>query len=144
MSDDLQARLKAAQAERARIAAAHSERRELEALQRAVAAEEQAAKDDAGIAEAEIKHARIEVVRTELGAIVLHRPDSLVYKRFQDLDLKKINREEIYRVVRSALAYPDAGRLDSMLETLPGALGACSNAAARLAGVRDEDIAGKA
>lgn len=141
----LKERLAAARAKRAEVEAEHAGRRELAALERQVAREEQAAIDDAALAAAEIKlGSQLEAVATDQGLVILHKPDSTIYKRFQDLPVDKITVDELYRVVRSALEYPDGARFEKMMGDMPGALAELVQAAGRLMGAAAERVRGKA
>lgn len=141
---DLKDRLAAAKTRRAEIEAEHAPRRELAALEAAVAREEQAAKDDEAIAAAEVKlRGEFEAVRTDQGVIILHKPDSVIYKRFQDLPIDKISVDELHRVVKSALEYPSGPDFERLITSLPGALAELAQACGRLMGASAERVRGK-
>lgn len=142
----LQARIAAARTESQAIDAAEAERRELEALEAEAEAAERAVRDARAIVEAEKKLGRrgkaFEVVTTDLGAVILRRPDPIRYKRF--VDEAKTSQDEIEAFVRTCREYPPEAEFSKLLEELPGSLGAMSNAVGQLAGIHLAEVQGKA
>ena len=110
-----------------------------------VETEEIEARDEEAIANAEEKHGpvdqKIRVVRTELGCIILKRPNPVHYKRFRDK--AEQDTEAFEKLVRPCVVYPDGVALDLILDELAGVLDRCANAVVALAGFRQKEAAPK-
>jgi hypothetical protein len=145
--EELQARIAAAQAKRKATDTANAERRELEALEREAAAAEQAAEDAEAVAKFEIEIGpqgkRIMVVETDMGAIVLQRPPSALYKLIAQLG-EEATRDQLEDLARKSHVYPNAERFEQILTDLPNTLPRLLMALGKLQGSRAEDILGKA
>lgn len=120
-------------------------RRALGEYRRKVERKEQAAKDAPRIVEAEDEHGpigeRIAVVETDLGAIVVKRPHHLIFRRFQDKGSTK--SDDLWALVKPSIVYPDAKRVDQIIEELPATLSQLADEVVTLAGVRSKEAAGK-
>lgn len=132
--EELEARIKAAREKRAEVERARAEHEELAELRRQAAREEMAARDAPHIAKAEADHSaeKIAVLETMLGAIVIKRPNHLHHKRFANKS-DRVSLDDLLAYVKPCLVYPDAQRLEAMLEELPGALIPLSDLAFELA-----------
>ena len=110
--------------------------------------------DEEAVAAAEEKHGRsieygermvdgrkIAIVRTDLGVVIVKRPNHVIFKRFQDSG--EANSEEFERLVRPCLVHPDSATFDRYLEEQPGILGRVAGAVATLAGIRMKELSGK-
>lgn len=140
---DLDERLAKAKAERAAIQAAREAREVDAAALAAVEAEELALRDDRAIAAAELEHgaAKIAIVRTLVGCVIVKRPHHLIYKKFQETSETKI--ADLEKLVRSCLVHPDVGALERIIEEQPAAILQAADAVCQLAGVRAREVAGK-
>lgn len=122
-----------------------AKRAELAAYRRSVEAKEYALRDAPEIAAAEAEHGpigeRIAVIETDLGAIVIKRPEPVVFKRFQDKGSTKT--DDLLALVRPCLVYPDAKRFGEILDALPATLSRLADEAVTLAGLRTKEAAGK-
>lgn len=138
-------KLKALQAERAALAAAREQRVSQLADEELIAAEEQGLADDKAIDKAIAEHGpigkRIAVVKTDMGAIVLKRPTSGTFKRFQDAGSMK--HDALEQLVRPSVVHPTLGTFDMIMEALPATMLRCADAVSVLAGVRRDDVSAK-
>ncbi len=120
-------------------------REELARLRLEVQRQENAARDAPHIEKAEAEHGpigrHIAVIDTDLGAIVVKRPPHLLYKRFIDKD--KRTSDDVWKLVKPCLVYPDAARVDQMIEELPATLYRIADALLDLAGLRASEVSGK-
>jgi len=140
---ELRARLEAA---KKRKEEARAKREALESkgeYERRVLAEEQAAKDEEALldAESQIGASKIATVDTPLGTIIIKRPNPLHFKRFQDKE--SVKTKDLEQLVRPCVVYPNGSRFDQILEELPATLTRCADRVATLAGVRVREITGK-
>ena len=140
---DLQARLEKARAARE---LARQKREKLETqdeLQRKVEAEELAATDEEALFNAEAEHGRkrVATIETEMGTIIVKRPNPLHFKRFQDKE--SVKTKDLEQLVRPCLVHPSANRFDAILEEYPATLTRCADRVATLAGVRARELSGK-
>lgn len=112
-------------------------------LERRVTREEQSAQDQEALLGLEAEHGRdkIGTVETDMGVIVLKRPGSLRYKKFQDLENAKTF--DVEKLVRPCVIHPDKNRFDLICEELPATLLRCGNRVAELAGTRHRELSGK-
>ena len=136
-----------------RIEAARQKRREIEQKRERLregreeaahaAAEELAALDEAAIFEAEEKHGekKIRVIRTEMGCVVVKRPNHVLYKKFRDKESART--EDLYGLVSKCIVHPTMQRFDAILDELPGTLDVVADAAIYLAGFRAKELSGK-
>lgn len=142
-SDDLDARLAAARARRNAAEERRNALAEAEEKRREVEAEERDARDEEAIADAEAEHGprRIAVVRTDVGCVIVKRPNPVIYKRFRDRgETKTVDLEKL---VRSCLVHPDSNAFDRLLDDVPAALDRAANAVVELAGFRAKEVSEK-
>ena len=134
--DAARARQRSAEAKRERL---QSERATLEEVEAA----ELEARDEEAIAKAEDENdaRRIAVVRSSYGAVILRRPNPVIYKRFRDRgEAKTVDLEKL---VRGCLLYPDVAGFDRILDEEPGTLDRCASSVIELAGFRLKEVSGK-
>jgi hypothetical protein len=143
--EDLEARLAKARAERAAVAQARVEREAAAELAALVETEERAAKDEAAVAAAEQAHGpvgrKIAVVETDLGVIIVKRPNPVLFRKWQDMG--KATTATLDQLVRPCLVYPDVAAFDRILDELPATLMRLANEVCTLAGMRREEVSGK-
>lgn len=143
--EELEARLRKANSQLAELERAREERAEDARFEQEVIARERAVKDEHAIAEAEEKYGpvgtKIAIVQTELGAIVLKRPNALHFRRFQDEGETK--SKHVLQLVRPCRVYPDEAAFEQILEEQPAVLVALGNAVSELAGARTREVSGK-
>lgn len=84
---------------------------------------------------------KIAVVRTDLGVVIIKRPNHVLFKRFQDSG--EANWEEFDKLVRPCLVHPDGATFDRYLEDQPAILARVAGAVATLAGIRMKELSGK-
>ena len=130
-------------AQRAALAEARRIREEQRAAAEQLIEEKRGLADDQALEAAEIEHGakKIAVVRTDMGAIILKRPHPVIFKRFQDKG--SLKHEDLEKLVRPSLVYPDAARFNEIMDELPATLLRCANTVSGLAGVRMEEVAEK-
>jgi hypothetical protein len=130
---------------RAEIAAARERRAEERARAAAVEDAERELADDEALEKAEIEIGPVDVmialVDTPLGQIIMKRPHAATFKRFQDRENKK--SEYVLEFIKPCRVYPDLAAFERILEALPATAIRCANAAARLAGVRNNEVSEK-
>ena len=142
-SADLDTRLAAARAKKNEASARRVARDESEAKMWEVQDAERDAADEVAIAEAEEKYGskKVAVVYTEVGCVIVKRPNPVSFKRFSDRGQTKT--VDLEKLVRSCLVYPDGDALDKVLEEKPAALVRAANAVAELAGFRAQEVSEK-
>lgn len=147
MSDTVELELKLAQlrAQRTELRASRENRNAVAELQAQVEQEELALRNEQALAEAEEQHGplgdKIAAVYTRMGVVIVKRPVSMVFKRFQEAG--KTKHEDFDRLVRPCLVYPTKAEFDRIVEEQPATLIRCADAVAVLAGVQTDDNAGK-
>lgn len=143
MSDDLNARLEAARKRKAdaeaRAAAAEAERASLAAVE---AAEREASDAEARVAAAEKHGDKITCIDTDMGVVIVKRPNGAAYHKWQDA--AKFDTVALKKLVYPCLVYPHADVFDRILDALPATLTRVANAVVELAGARSAELAGKA
>jgi hypothetical protein len=141
---ELEARRNEARRRREAAEAAADKARQLEVLKLEVEAEERAAKEAEAFAKLEAEHGpigkRLLVVNTDAGAVVVKRPNHVLWKRFQD---KPEASGAIDKIVSSCLVYPSKVEFEALCEEVPAALMLAAEAVCRLAGINRQDLAGK-
>jgi hypothetical protein len=144
-ADETTARIEELRAKRAALAEARRQREIARAPAEQLALEEQGLADDQAIEAAEIEHGpvgkQIMVINTDLGAIIVKRSHPNMFKRFQDKGSTRT--EDLDKLVRHCLVYPQPAEFDRILKELPASLLRCADAVSFLAGVRMEDVTGK-
>jgi hypothetical protein len=140
VSDDLKARLAAA---REAKAAAEARRAEPEDLEAEVVLAEREAREAEALADAEREHgkANVAAVTTRMGLVIVKRPHTVSFKKFQDDS--KFDTTSLERFVRPCRVYPDVIAFDRILDEQPGVLAQLADRCAYLAGARKAEDAGK-
>ncbi len=127
----------------ARKAAAEAKRPTIDEEAAAIAAAEREADEAEAITRACCELGEqgryFEVVTTDLGAIIVRRPEPVRYRRFQELEAPRV--EDIERLVKPAVYWPARTQLDTMLDEQPGILMRIAAAVGKLAGVRRDELA---
>lgn len=118
-----------------------AERRLLDEIE----SEERAIRDREALAKAEVEHGpvgrKLAVVRSAVGDVIVKRSNPLHFRRFQDSG--KTTTDELERLVRPCLVYPDAPTFDRWLDEQPALMLRCADAICVLAGVRAKEVEGK-
>jgi 5'-3' exonuclease len=106
---------------------------------------EQAIADEEALAKLIAEHGplgqKIEAIHTDMGLIVVTRPHTLKFRRFQDRG--KFDTDEISQLIRPCVIYPALPRFDAILEELPASLARVGSAVIALAGHRSESLGKK-
>jgi hypothetical protein len=141
--DDSDAQLAEVRAKRAALAEARRIREEQRAQAEQLVDEVRGLADDEAIEAAENEHGakKIAVVKTDMGAIILKRAHPNIFKRFQDKGSMK--HEDLERLVRPCLVYPDVAKFDAIMAELPATMLRCADTVSVLAGIRQEDVSAK-
>jgi hypothetical protein len=143
--EELEARIRKAKADRAELEQQRDEREQLEELRRQAQREELLTRDAPHVAKAEEDHGpigvKIAVLETDLGAIIVKRPNHLHYRRYQNKGASSV--EDLWALVRPCLVYPSAAEVEKILEELPGKLLPLANRVVELAGHREEELTKK-
>lgn len=139
--EDLQRRLRVANERKARF----EDARQSSALARKVAEAEREAADLEVLEGLIEKHGelgdRLEALHTSEGMVVVKRPNSLHFRRFQELGNAKL--ADVEKLVRASLVHPDATRFDAIVDALPATLIQAADLVAKLAGVGRGHVEGK-
>lgn len=148
IDEDLRARKAKAQAAIAEIEAKRAKREEAGAEAREVERLERKAKDDAAIADAEEKLGELGLkfaaVETDLGVVIVKRPNPMVFKRWQDLGADRMVKSvEVEKLVRTCLVYPAAESFERLCEELPATPARLASAIVDLANGRAKEVSGK-
>lgn len=80
-------------------------------------------------------------VDTDLGIVIVKRPNPTSFRKFQDVGSFKIL--DLEKLVEPCLFYPDHDVFESWLDTQPFILTRAANAVHTLAGVRSAEASGK-
>jgi hypothetical protein len=128
---------------RARLADARAERKALEQSESELARERQALIDEEAIdqLQAAEPRRRLEIVATDLGAVALTRPKAIEWQRWVDTNDKSWSR--LTHFIRGCVVYPSTERLNEIYDQQPAAVGAMSDAVARLAGMKQAQQQGE-
>lgn len=139
---ELQERLKAAQAQIKAEQDKVAELREIRELEEQVRKAEQDALDAPHIAKADedlgIRGRHFAVVETDLGAVILKRPNALIFRKFQDSG--KSTTQAYESLVAKSLYYPSSKRFEEMCDDIPYLVTKCADVVSYLAGVRKKDL----
>jgi hypothetical protein len=147
--EELEQRIEAARAERARIQAEREQRQKERELVDQLEQEERALADEQANAAAEAEHGplgkRIEAVRTGQGVVIVKLPGAALFRRWLDrcVNPKPLTMDDAEQLVRPCVVSPDRETFDRWLKVEGAILPRCAQACSRLAGTRDEDLAGK-
>jgi hypothetical protein len=103
---------------------------------------EQAIADEEALAKLIAEHGplgkKIEAVHTDMGLIVVQRPHTMKFRRFQDRG--KFDTDEISQLIRPCVIYPPLPRFDAILEELPATLARVGSAVIALSGHRSKEL----
>jgi hypothetical protein len=131
--------------QRAAVEARRAQRQEAAQGAEALAREERALRDATAIEAAEEEHGplgrKIAAIDTDLGVVIVKRPNHIAFKRFQDSE--SATTVEFEKLVRPCLVHPASAEFDRMLEEHPAILTRVANQVVVLAGVRLKEVAGK-
>jgi hypothetical protein len=118
---------------------------QLRALEEKLRFEENKARDLPHIREAEEKYGEIRVVNTEMGAIVLRKPNHLNFKNFsRSLNSGKLLDDDvIWKLVRPCIVHPDISRAEEIVEEYPATTIRLGEQAMDLAKGKAAEIEGK-
>jgi inosine/xanthosine triphosphate pyrophosphatase family protein len=132
-------------AERAAIAARRAQKAEEQSVLEELEKERLAFAAEQALEAAEKEHGpvgkNILAVHTSLGVVIVKRAPAPLFKRFQDQGTMKT--QDLEKLVRPCVVFPDAASLDKILDMLPATLLRCANAVSVLAGVSTEEVSGK-
>lgn len=141
----MQAELDKLRAQREALAAARQARADQNTLAAKLAAEQRALRDEQAIDAAEQEHGeigrKIQVVKSELGVVIVKRAHPAAFKRF--LDRGEHKTKDLEALARLCLVYPSLSEWEAMCDELPILINRSADAVAYLAGVRTEDLSGK-
>jgi hypothetical protein len=141
-ASEIREQLAAIAARRAEREAARAKAEEIPNLERELRDTEALEKADAELGP---EGKAMAVVRTDLGAVIVKRATPPAFKRFQDLMARENPKQHELsdQLVRPCLVHPDPSTFDRMLTEQPHILLRCANAISSLAGVRQNEVAGK-
>ena len=119
--------------------------REERDLEEKMRCRENAARDLPHIRDAEEKHGEIKVVPTSMGAIVLKKPNHLVYQKFSRAinSGKKLDDDVVWRLVKPCIVYPDISRVEEIVEEYPATTARLGEKTYELAKGKYTEIEGK-
>lgn len=141
----IQAEIETARAKREEIENRREAKGKITALRAELEAEKRAALEAEVQEKLEAEHGPLGVkiarVDTTEGAIFLRKPGEMFFRRF--MDKGKTSHEDLLKLVRPSLLYPDKARFDAILEEVPAALLRCANAVCKLCGIGAEESAAK-
>ena len=139
----LDERLAAARERKRRAEAISDEARAQAELLAEVEKAEREALDAEAIAKAKAEHGdnKIATIDTDLGVVIVKRPNPVLYKRFRDKESAKTS--DLEQLVRPCLVHPDLSRWDAMLEEQPATLDRVADRVVFLAGFRGKELSGK-
>lgn len=80
----------------------------------------------------------IDIVQSDVGAVILKRPTMTTYRRFQDSG--KVETKDFEQLVRPCVLYPSRAEFDQLVEQRPMLLAHCADACIALAGLRASEI----
>lgn len=80
----------------------------------------------------------IDIVHSDVGAVIVKRPTMTVYRRFQDSG--KTETKDYEQLVRPCILYPSRAEFDQLIEQRPMLLVHCADACIALAGLRASEI----
>jgi len=81
---------------------------------------------------------KFDVIETDLGAIIVKRPNPLLFRQYQDKG--KNDTEALEKLVRPTVYHPTKAQFDMICEELPYTLTRCADRVSVLAGVRVADF----
>lgn len=111
-------------------------------IEEQIAIEERKVREAEKLAELEQQHGKvgkeIDIVDSEVGAVIVKRPTMNVFRRYQDSGTTETKDWE--NLVRPCVLYPSRADFDAMCEKIPMLLAHTANKCIHLAGLRAEDI----
>lgn len=137
--------LEALRAERAELARRREQREQrLEALAE-LEREQRALDDERALDEMVEKYGPVDkaicTVETDAGLIILRRPTSLKFRRFQDKG--SFASDDVLAFVRPCVLHPASAAFESILDELPATLTRLANALVTVCGQRTEELGKK-
>ncbi len=121
------------------------EARSLPTLEEQIALEERRLKETQALADLEAQHGKvgkeIDLVPSDVGAVIVKRPTMNVYRRFQDSGTNET--KDLENLVRPCILYPSRAEFDNMIERLPMLLTHVADTCVVLAGLRAKQIKSK-
>lgn len=142
---ELETRLEAARKRKADADAKAAAAEAAQADEAAVDAAEREATDAEALAAAIEKYgpvgAKLAVVASDMGAIIVKRANGGAYRKWQDTS--KFDCVSLEKLVRPCIVSPTAERVDRIFDELPATLSRVANAVVELAGARSAELAGK-
>lgn len=121
--DELERRLREAQAQNEQFEAENEERERLRELEKQVRFEENKVRDLPHIQAAEDEHGVIGVVNTPNGAVVLRRPHHLAFNQFvrrMGNEKKPPDNHDFWKLVKPCIVYPDAATVNAWTDEFAG------------------------
>jgi len=90
----------------------------------------------------------LRIISCESGDIIVKRPDAILFRALQarlgsDKTTPQRKQEEMEKLVRSTVVWPDQDTLDRILNRQPAVQGRISNAMMALAGVQEDEATEK-
>lgn len=90
----------------------------------------------------------LRIVSCESGDVIVKRPDAIMFRALQsrlgsDKTTPQRKQEELDKLIRSTVVWPDQDRLDTILTRQPAVQGRISNAMMALAGVQEDEAVEK-
>jgi transcription initiation factor TFIIIB Brf1 subunit/transcription initiation factor TFIIB len=80
----------------------------------------------------------IDIVQSDVGAVIVKRPTMTTYRRFQDSG--KVETKDFEQLVRPCILYPSRAEFDQLVDQRPMLLAHCADACISLAGLRADQI----
>jgi hypothetical protein len=145
LNAELEQRLARARALVAEKEKAREQREADNALIREVEEAELKARNAEAVEAAELAHGeigkKIALTYTPLGVIIVKRPHTALFRRFQDS--KEASTEEALKLVRPSVVYPDRATFDEWIDKVPGVLFSLTKQCSHLSGYSASEAAGK-
>lgn len=143
LDEELERRLAAARVELEEVERAREERSADAAKLAKVEAVERELSDTKAIAaaEADLGVGKFAIVRTELGAVIVRRPNHMHYRRF--INLKDPGSDDAMRLVLTCLVHPARAAFEVLADELPGVPILAAGAVVDLASGRRVEVEGK-
>ena len=120
--EEILERLKKAREKNAAFEEENKDREEMKELEKQAIFEENKARDLPHVKAAEDEHGVISIINTPLGAIVVKRPNHLIFNKFtkKASSTKGIDDMDIWRLVRPCIVYPKTSTVEKITEEYPG------------------------
>lgn len=121
------------------------ERRNMMSVDEQIAIEERRLKEAEALDKLEQEHGKvgrdIQIVESDVGAVIVKRPTMAVYRRFQDSGTTET--KDLENLVRPCVLHPSKAEFDQMIERLPMLLRHAADACVVLAGLRVKNLQAK-